>query len=670
MNDRLEVRLKWAALAILAAAAVWLLPRWGGVLPADVAFRVVLGAGWMAVMGLSWVGAGRWLLKPLGERWGRDPALVLATGAMALSMGATLLAAVHCLAAPVLVVLLALAAIAGCVSLVRGSSLEAPWAGGRWWAWVLLGLPAAIQVVGITAPPVFYDSLNYHLAFPARWLLAGGWEQFPRHAYSYYPAAVGSLSTFALASVGAWGARAIHLLLSFTAVLAAAGLARRLAGPRAAWWAAALFLLTPSVLQTGPLAAADLGVAAWGGAALLAVMNLADEPRTRGGAMVAGLLAGCAVGAKYLGGFTVALPVLAALLLAVPGNLRRRLGAAVALAAGGVATAGPWLLRNLLWTGDPVYPYLARLFGLAPNGMNLAGELAQNTPGALAGLPEMVRVVIALWVRTFHPLQFGGIIGPLWLLLLIPTMLLVHSRRSAPLWAATVVGLAGWGALVQFGRFLLPVLVSLGALSGVAAAELVRSEPRKRLVTPAMVVLLGTLLVWNASTVLDPLQAERLSVVAGAEKDEAFMRHWVSYWPAIEAIQQRMPPEGLLLLVGESRCYGIPRPVIVEDPYHPPLLVGLAEISKDASDLAHGLADLGVTHLLVNRAEMQRMARMRGLTEYFAEASPAARARIVGLFQASPLLWREGPLELRELPREGVASPADPPVSHQPRPID
>lgn len=658
MKDRLEARLKWAALAALVAGAVWLLPRWGDVLPADVAFRIVLGVGWMTVLGLAWVGAGRWLLKPLGERWERDPALVLATGAMALSMAATILAAVHCLLAPVLLVVLTVAALAGCVSLVRGPGLEAPWAGGRRWPWVLLGLPAAIQIVGITAPPVFYDSLNYHLAFPARWLLAGGWEQFPRHAYSYYPAAMGSLSTFALASVGAWGARAIHLLLSLAATLAAAGLARRLAGARAAWWAAALFLLTPSVLQTGPLAVADLGVAAWGGAALLAVMNLVDEPRTRAGAMVAGLLAGCAVGAKYLGGFTVALPVLAALMVAVTGGLRRRLGAAAALAAGGLATAGPWLLRNLLWTGDPVYPYLGRLFGVAPNGMNLAGELAQNTPGSLVALPEAVRVVIALGVRTLHPLQFGGIIGPLWLLLLIPTLLLVRSRRAAPLWAATVVGLVGWGALVQFGRFLLPVLVPFGALAGAAAAELVRSEPRKRLVTPAVVVLLGTLLVWNASAVLDPLQAERLSVVAGAETDTAFIRHWVSYWPAIGAIEELVPPDGKLLLVGESRCYGIPRPVLVEDPYHPPLLVDLAEVSADASDL--GLAGLGVTDLLVNREEMRRMARMRGLEEYFAEASPSARARIVGLLQASPLIWREGPLELRELPRKGVASSKNP----------
>ncbi len=619
------------------------LPRWGAVVPADVAARVTLGAAWMTLAALAFLGAGGLLLRRFPGPWTRDPAVVLASGAMVLSFLATLLAAGHLLRPAVLAALFLAAAGAGAFRLARSERLDPPWHGGRWWPWCLLAMTALVPVLGITAPPVFYDSLNYHLAFPARWLSAGGWVEFPRHTYSYYPAAVGALDTYALATVGGWGGRAIGLLLSWIAALAAAGLGRRMGGERAAWWAGALFLLTPSVLQTGPLAVADLGVAAWGGAALLVVIELGTRERPAGAAALAGFLVGTAVGAKYLAGATVALPVLAAVLVAAGGSAGRRLGAVAALTAASLATAGPWLLRNLAWTGDPIYPYLAPLFGLPHQGMNLAGELAQNGPHSL---PPLLGTLLALPVRTFHPLQVGGPIGPQWLLLLLPAVLLVRSRTARILWAAVVTGLLGWGALVQFGRFLLPVLVPFAALAGAAAARVTLPGRPRDPVAPLVAILLGAVLLWNASTVLDPLAAERLAVVAGAETDGAFRNHWISYWPAVEAIHRLVPANGRILLLGESRSWGIPRSVVVEDPYHPPLLVELAEAAPDPDTLLERLRSLGITHILVNRAEMARIARMRGLPGYFAEASPAARSRIAALLESLPHPWTDGPLEL------------------------
>ena len=42
----------------------------------------------------------------------------------------------------------------------------------------LIAVGAAILTL-TTAPPVMYDALNYHLAFPDRWLDAGGFIEFP-----------------------------------------------------------------------------------------------------------------------------------------------------------------------------------------------------------------------------------------------------------------------------------------------------------------------------------------------------------------------------------------------------------------------------------------------------------------------------------------------------------
>jgi len=647
---------RWAAVAAIVAAAASVLPRWHTVVHPDVAARVVLGCLWVAVWLLAALGAGRLVLRWAGlgnhTGWGGT----LGTGTAVLSFLATMLAATGLLRTAILLTVLAASVVAGGLTLLRRGGPAPPWAGGRVWPWALLAFPAAVQLLGITAPPVFYDSLNYHLAFPARWLASGGWVEFPRHAYSYYPAAVDILDVFALAGVGGWGGRAIGLAFSWIAALAAGELGGLIGGRRAAWWAAALFLLTPSVLQTGPLAAADSGTAAWAGAALLVLLAGSGRARPVRAVVLAGFIGGSAFAGKYLAAATVVLPLAAAALVASHDPRIGRVRRLALLGAGGLLAATPWLLRNLAWTGNPFHPYLAPLFGLPASGMTIAGELAQNARPVAGTARYLAELAFALPVRTFHPLQVGGVIGPQWLLLLVPAILLVRGRVAAPLWAAVGTGLAGWGALVQFGRFLLPVLVPLAALCGAAAARVIRPSRPRDPVPHALILLLGTVLVWNASAVLDPMAAERIDVVVGRESDGEFRRHWISYWPAVEAIGRLVPAGGRVLLVGEVRAFGIPREVEVEDPYHPPLLVELARHDPDPEAILSELRARGVSHVLLNRTEMGRIARMRGLPGYFGEASPVARDAIRTFLAALPRIWTDGPLELLEL-QPGHRSP-------------
>ncbi len=636
-------RAETAATAALVAVAAVLLPAWQRVAPADVAARLALGVAWTGLWLLACLGAGRAAVRRLAAAVPAPLGLELAAGAAALSLAATLLAAAHLLHPAALWAVGATAAALGVGALREG--VDGPWGARPSAGWLLLAVPAAVQLLGVTAPPVFYDALNYHLAFPERWLAAGGWVEFPRHAYSYFAAACGSLYLYPLAAVGGWGARAVHLALAWTAALAAGELGRRLGGARAAWWAAALFALTPSALRTGAFPAADLGVAAWAGAAILVAVDGERFPRAGIRGALAGALAGTAVAAKYVAAATGAVPALLALALAGP---RRRWPAVAAFALAAAAVVSPWLVRNALWTSDPVYPFLAPLFGLPAQGISVAGMVAQDAAGLPSSLPRWAAAMAALPVRTLHPLQVGGLLGPQWLLLLLPAALLVR-EGAGPLWAAAAAGLLGWGATVQFGRFLLPALVPGAALAGAAAARIV--GPRRGAVGVAAGSLLGLVLAWNGAAALDPLGAERVAVVAGAEREVAFLARWVSYWPAVEPVRRLVPPGGRVLLVGEARAWGIPRRVVVEDPYRTPLLVELAATSRSSAELVTRLRRLGVTHLLLNRAEMARIARMRGLPGYFAEASPEARRRLEAALAALPVVWARGGLELRALPR-------------------
>ncbi len=650
-----------ALLAVLLAAVVlWLYRR---VVPIDLLVQLSLPVLWLSLWSLACLGAGHWPTSWLLGR--RSPlVVVLATGAALVSFLEALLALTGAFRPAVLVGLLVLSALGGVLVLARPATrpvlppfrFASP-------PGVLVAAVGVATLILLTTPPVMYDALNYHLAFPARWLAHGSFLQFPRQIFSYYPSAHGVLYALALATVGPWGATAIHWWMGALAALSAATLAARLGGRDSATWAAACFVLTPVVLAVADYAIADLAVAAWTGAALV-VLTERDEQQGLGRrAALVGLLVGTAVAAKYLALATVLAPVAlgGAVMLAGREWRGRRLAAAGAALAALCLVLAPWMGRNLAWTGNPVYPYFQAALGGPQSGRDVARELAVEGDGALAPSSLLIRSATGLIRRTFHPLPGGGAIGPAWLILL-PVALVAggdRSRARLALWIATATGVLAWGALVQYARFLLPVLVPAAALAGVAAARLTGQGPR--LARRAVLVLLLAVFAWNATALATDLNLDRLAVVTGHTRRTDFLSRWVSYFPAAKFASERLPKGARLLLVAEVRSFYLDRPVLVEDPYRVPWLVDLARSCAAPSDLAAELRALGVTHVLVNEDEMPRLARQRGVADYWAGADERERDLILRFLHGTLRpVYRGGGVWIGELP------PAPSPTSSTP----
>lgn len=627
-----------AAATLLAVVVLWL---GRDVMTLDVVLRLILPALWLGLWTLGCTGAGWPLVRALlkNGRSTRTPlVLIVASGAAVLALTGAILALIGLLIQPILISLLVISVLAGAVILWRfhrhieylPEGLISPLGGA-----LLIPLGAALFL--LSTPPVMYDVLHYHLAFPQQWLMAGGFVEFARESFSYYFSAHGILFTFALATVGPWGASAISWWMAGVATIAAATLGGRLGGPRAAPWAAACYALTPAALGIIGYATADHGVAAWAGAALVALTDSVDRRPTVRTMALAGFLGGTAAASKYLALATVVLPLAAAGVsrLRTPQS-GPRIRAAVlflALAIGAAAPLAPWVGRNVSWTGNPVYPYFTALFGGPPTGLNIGIETGRNIdlPTSIGG--RTAASAGALIIRTFKPRYEGGLLGPHWLILL-PIAVLVtglRPRLRGPLWSATIVGVLCWGFLVQYARFLLPVLVGAAALAGSVPPALGRKV--SRLTRYALIGLLLAVFAWNTSVLLSNLNVDRLATVAGLLDDKDYRIRWVDVAPASDFISENLQPDVRVLLVAEARSFGLKREVIVEDPYRTPLLVEMAETASSAKDLAEGLRQLGVTHFLVNEGEMERMARIRQVEDYWAPATDRSRHLIQTFFE-------------------------------------
>jgi hypothetical protein len=229
---------------------------------------------------------------------------------------------------------------------------------------LFLGLSKALL------PPADWDGLFYHLTGPKLYLEAGRIVSGIDIPHLSFPASFEMLFMLAMGLVGDVPA----VLLHFTFHLMTAGLvyliARDLLGVKNSWLAVLFFYAMPMVLTLAGWAYNDMGLAFYETAALYCLLKWAktrffsyesiekiDASQKTGFLLFSAIFSGLAMGIKY----TSFVGPLALVLLLVWWG-RKQVGQVIRplLLFGIVAflVAAPWFLKNLAFTGNPVYPFI------------------------------------------------------------------------------------------------------------------------------------------------------------------------------------------------------------------------------------------------------------------------------------------------------------------------
>jgi 4-amino-4-deoxy-L-arabinose transferase-like glycosyltransferase len=637
------------AVVLWAVVAVF---RYQRVETPEPLFALVLLGIWLVVFLLACLGVG-WLPWRLvggsGPATGPGLVLVVASGATCLMVAAALLSSVGLMRPVPLTVVLGSSALGGAARVLRSWR---SWRQPRVPRGITVQLIVLLVVVVLTLPALptaspFYDQLHYHLGFPFHWLRAGRIFVFEREVYSFLPADMGLLYVYALGTLGPWAAQAIHWSMGLIAVAATGALGSLLGGRRAGWWAAAFLAATPSVMVVSTWAVADLGAAAFGAVACLALLvavRAKDNRRSRRLVGLSGVFVGVAAGCKVLALATVGIPLCALLFLASPRGWSERLRETGWWLAGATLIFAPWLIRNLAVTGNPFYPFLSGVFA-SPAGS------AEAARGIVAGTAGQVDLLAAATLSTFHPRGDAGPIGPVFVALAPLAVWAAWRRRrgfTGALAVAALLGVVGWASGPLRGRYLLPVLTFLAVLLGVGWQRLLLRVPR--MARAALLALIATVLGWNVVDGTTPLELERAACTLGKGSGEALMMRYASYWPAVRFVNRELPRNARLLLVGESRSLYLDRDIVVEDPGRTPLLVELARSATSPAGIADRLRRMGITHVLINRQEARRIAAYDGRGQYFAPLDPAAAERLQAfLARCLTTLMRENGVEVDAL---------------------
>ena len=434
------------------------------------------------------------------------------------------------------------------------------------------------------APPTAFDSINYHLVGPSRYLDAGRIVAQPDYLFLGFPQGMEILYGVAMGLFGRDTAAApLHWMIGVIGLLAVAGLVRRFSNVVTAWLALTLLVSAFSIWLLFGWPYIDLGVMTYGAAALVAAVawwekNLTPQPplhpMERGSSVtrwliLMGVFGGLALGVKYTaGGLLIGLGVF--VLVSAPRQVFRN---GLILGAAALVAFLPWAIKGLLLYQNPVYPFI--FGGLSWDAMR-ANTFSTTGTGLLSSgawqIPILPLAATVLGVEKSDGFSFTA--GP-WLLTL-PLLLLLGWRwlddRARGLGrVCLLIGLpmlifwVGMAALSSIGvqtrlmMMAMPIAVVLGALGFYSLSRWPRKPLNVYFVAQALVTL--TLIFTLIDVIRDTVRMQVLPVLTANLSRDAYLDANLGIYSNAMRQLADLPEGSTVRLMWEPRAYYCPKTV-------------------------------------------------------------------------------------------------------------
>ncbi|MFA6450787.1 MAG: glycosyltransferase family 39 protein [bacterium] len=460
-----------------------------------------------------------------------------------------------------------------------------------------LYLPAAL------APPIHPDALVYQLAAPKIYVHLGRIVFLPDNFRASFPSGVNMLFILGLSLRGPALAQLLHLFMGALSALAIFAVAKRRLGRAAGLWAALIFSSSYIVSLVAPQAMTEMGFVLFGVLAFHYLLLWLDSG-PRGEFLLSAAFCGFALSTRYQA--AVWLACLAGFLafseIRRGATFLKTASRVVLYSSIAVALLSPWLIKNAVFTGNPVFPFLNQYFGSRYYDPASCSWMASGVdrPTSLIGYFRFF--FFYPWLTTLNGFTndtgFGPPANPAFLALLPGLLFLRPLPRfvRSILWFCLAVGLTFWAALLINTRFWLPV----EALLCIAVGHLVSASfnKSKALFGIALLFVAANMLFACASVAYGSNSiVAQISVVSGIISRDDYLAQRMPAYRAIKAANRELPPGSKIMLgFAASEGYYLDRPYLYGEPY------GQAYLNwfklRGESDLLGWLRDKKVTHLL------------------------------------------------------------------------
>lgn len=492
---------------------------------------------------------------------------------------------------------------------------------------LLLGTLLLIALIAVVllslVPPISRDALTHHLAIPKLYLQHGGIFEIPDLDFSYYPMNLDLLYMIPLYFSNDIIPKFIHFLF---ALLTSALIYRYLTDKLDKLYGltGALFFLTiPIILKLSITVYVDLGLLFFTTASLLLLFQWLEKNYQYRYLITAGICCGLAVGTKYNGLISLLLLSACAPILYIRSCRQQGKKNIKALQYGSIfcmtaiAVASPWLIRNALWTGNPLYPLYDNLFHPALHQAGSVGIDIFTTRRLL--FHESPLQILLLPLRIFfhgqdnNPQYFDGRLNPF--LLFLPIFAFIQTKKSVLVRLEQKIMLAFCVlcllfALFQTGiriRYIAPIIPFLVILSmfglynlTALASHLVKERTKATEILP--ILLITMMLGYNGQYLVQQFRYVRpFDYLTGKISRDKYIARYVQEYPVVLfANHHKETKEKTLCLFVGNRGYYMDFPHIFDVPTNKSsFFAELVSQTSDPSTLAQILQKKGYKRILL-----------------------------------------------------------------------
>jgi 4-amino-4-deoxy-L-arabinose transferase-like glycosyltransferase len=497
-------------------------------------------------------------------------------------------------------------------------------------------LVVAVLIVRASMPPWAVDEVIYHLPSTRLFVEQGRIYPLYHQPLGNMPFLIHMIYALCLLAKTDIAPKIFSLLLTLLTSVSLYGFSVRFLNRTVGLIAMFGFLTASMVVEVGVSSRIDVSLAGMLFLATYAMMIYLDSRNTRW-LFASAILSGFSLGIKLNAGLWLAclgFMFLFESLVRLRVSFRSLAKHAALYVFITLAVSSPWLVKNLIWFHNPIYPFitgeLADFTDGRPRYFNAEDEqkldahfdAARNArPAEFWAIKQKVdeaakegphRHPMRFWEYYLNPHQY--FMGdyhhyPSYLFLVLPFFVIVPRTR----WLMWLLffGLAFFllvSSTSWIARFLLPIYPPLTIVSAYTLFEVSRRFAGRVAAKVCFLIIAFCMMIQLVVTAQFITSLNQLKFISGSISRSQFLNA-LFYYPPIDFINRNLPPDAGVLSIGGEMCYHMHRPYISDGSWDGTewrrLLVrntSLDEVNKD-------LKRQGISHVLFAKWYFELIAK-------------------------------------------------------------
>ncbi|MBD3184966.1 hypothetical protein GF312_21970, partial [Candidatus Poribacteria bacterium] len=455
------------------------------------------------------------------------------------------------------------------------------------------------------APQTDWDSQVHHILVPKVFLNEGKiWNVKISDDWFFvgfnYPSNMEMLFTLGMLLSSDILATLIAWSVSVFLAIGVYSLSRQYYSFRLSLFAAVIAYCCPLVILHSTANTVDIGVAFFALLALYAALKWLDSEDSRF-IILSGIYAGLCAGTKYTGLIVFFVLALFIALWSLIEHKKRLkfVNPFLLFCLVSVMVLSPWYIKNYVYTGNPVYPFFAKIIGgrgLPPTALKHGASTAWKGFDDYENWYSLILSYLRFpWDLTMLNSSFhkpGNSIGVLYLLF-IPCLVFMRKvdRKIKHILLYSLMGLTIVFGLAQRPRYMFQFIPPLAV---VASYSIYRLSEKDIVIKRVCALIITFAVLFNLLLIMG-LAYIRLPVVFGINsKDEYLSKRMEGYYNAILYINKNLSDDNRIIS-NDLRFYYCEVPCIRDSN-----VIDYNILQGDEDRLLERLRELKVTHVLVN----------------------------------------------------------------------